>query len=169
MKNKNPIEISSKQLDRVLAFFPRIETKASFLFAVNTSILGVTALNLQPGDIEIWYMITLAAGTVTLSLASLVFLYRCSYPHLDGGERSLVYFREIAKMREADFIDSFMQIDEEALTRDYLGQVWRNSEILAAKFDALKTAFILTAIALVPWTTYLVAAGTIHAQLPSLH
>lgn len=35
--------------------------------------------------------------------------------------------------------------------KDLLGQVWRNSCILTAKFDALKWAFILMALAIIPW------------------
>jgi hypothetical protein len=168
MNSKDLAEFSCKQLDRILGFFPRAEAKASFLFAVNTSILGITALNLRPADFTIWHVMALAATTVGLGLASLFFLYRCSYPNLDGGERSLIYFREIAKLREAEFIDTFMKLEEEALARDCLGQVWRNSRILAVKFSALKVAFILTAIELLPWVAYLVATASLHAQLPTL-
>lgn len=166
--SKHTLDVAAEQLDRVLDFFSRVETKASFLFAVNTSIVGITALNLQPDDFEVWYVIVPAIVTVLLNGGAFFFLYRCAYPSLDGGERSLIYFREIAKLREADFIASFEKLTEEEVAKDLLGQVWRNSKILAAKFDALKVAFVLTAISLLPWVIHLAAASTLHAQLPTL-
>ena len=63
----------------------------------------------------------------------------------------MIYFREIAQRTESNFIDEFTQQNQQARAKDVLGQVWRNSEILKQKFDALKVAFILMAIAIFPW------------------
>jgi len=62
-----------------------------------------------------------------------------------------VYFREIASRTEHRFIEQFKEQTDEHRVNDILGQVWRNSEILRAKFEALKAAFTLLAIAIVPW------------------
>jgi hypothetical protein len=35
------IEGAAKQLDRILGFFPRVESKASFLFALNSALLPI--------------------------------------------------------------------------------------------------------------------------------
>ena len=43
-------DTASVQLDRVLGFFPRVESKASALFAVDTGMLALLALNLRMGD-----------------------------------------------------------------------------------------------------------------------
>ena len=75
----------------------------------------------------------------------------------------MIYFREIAKRTEAKFIDEFMAQSDDAHIRDLLGQAWRNSEILKMKFDAIKIAFILSAIALLPWTAFLALAAVVHS------
>ena len=69
----------------------------------------------------------------------------------DGDFKSLIYFREIACRTETNFIDAIRAEEEESRVKDLLGQVWRNSCILTAKFDALKWAFILMALAIIPW------------------
>jgi len=37
-------------------------------------------------------------------------------------------FKEIAKLTNADFVDRHRSLNEEALKRDVIGQIWRNSE-----------------------------------------
>jgi hypothetical protein len=156
-------DAAEKQLDRVLSFFPRVEAKGSFLFALNTGLLALVALNLQIDDFRVWFLILPAIVVFLLTGVSLYFLYRCSFPWLKGGANSLIYFREIAKRTEAKFIDEFMAQSDDAHIRDLLGQAWRNSEILKMKFDAIKIAFILSAITLLPWTTFLALAAVVHS------
>jgi hypothetical protein len=139
------------QLNLVLGFFPRVEAKASVVLAINSGMLAVLASNAPPwGSIPVWSII---ATSLTLLMigGSFWFLYRVSFPTLSGGQQSLIYFREIANRTESRFIDDFMAQDEKARLRDVLGQVWRNSEILKMKFDALRWAFVLMAASLVPW------------------
>lgn len=62
-----------------------------------------------------------------------------------------MYFREIAKRKEAVFIDDFSQQPEEAFLKDVLSQVWRNSEILKQKYDYIKYSFVVIICALPPW------------------
>ena len=156
-------DATEKQLDRVLSFFPRVEAKASFLFALDTGLLALVALNLQLDDFRVWFLVLPAAVALLIIGASLYFLYRCSFPLLKGGANSLVYFREIAKRTEAKFIDEFIAQNDDAHIRDLLGQVWRNSEILKMKFDAMKIAFILSAIALLPWIIFLALTAVVHS------
>jgi hypothetical protein len=165
-EEKDRLEICAKQLDRILGFFPRVESKASFLFAVNSTMLGVLALNVQRVDFFSWSHGTAAAATVGLLAASLWFIYRCTFPNLAGGHASLIYFREIAQLREAEFIVSFKSLPSDRLFDDLASQVWRNSEILTVKFRSVKLAFTLTALSLVPWTVFLVFASITHSQFP---
>jgi hypothetical protein len=60
---------------------------------------------------------------------SLWFLYRVAFPSLDGGHQSLIYFREIARTTETNFIDAFTAQDEGLRVKDPLGQVWRFQRI----------------------------------------
>ena len=144
------------QLNLVLSFFPRVDSKLSVVFAINTGILAVLAAD-APALRAFTVSMTVATSvTIVLLALSIVFWYRGAFPHLKGGQASLVYFREIAGRTEHGFIEAFRSQTEEQRLNDVLAQVWRNSEILKKKFDALKVAFVLTAVALVPWIVSLV-------------
>lgn len=156
-------DVADKQLDRILGFFPRVDTKGSFIFAMNTGLLALLALNLRLDDLRNWFLAIPAAAVLLIVGSSFYFVYLGSFPYLKGGADSLIYFREIAKRTEATFIDEFLAQNEDAQTRDLLGQVWRNSEILKMKYDATKIAFVLTALALIPWTIFLAAAAIFHS------
>ena len=168
MNEKDRLDVASEQLNRVLGFFGRVDSKASALFATNSALLAIVCLNLSGSDIYVWYLTASAALAISLILVSHYFLYRCAFPSLKGGNNSLIYFREIANRTEAKFIDEFVSADEDELTKDVLGQVWRNAEILKIKFDSVKVSFILTAISLLPWAAFLIGSALKHGQAPSL-
>jgi hypothetical protein len=169
MQNKELRDFAAEQLDRVLGFFGRVDAKASGLFAFDSALLAILCLNIRVDDIDLWYVFVPAVGAVGLLAASLVFTYRSSFPDLAGGNGSLIYFREIAARTEASFIDELTKATDEQITRDLLGQVWRNSEILRMKFDRVKIGFVLAAFALIPWCWFLVAVAVQHGQAPILN
>lgn len=154
---------AEKLLNLVLGFFPRVDTKASFLFALDSALLGFLAINVRPEDFRTWFLVLPGAAAVLVIAAGLWFVFHCSFPVLKGGAESVIYFREIARRTEASFIHEFTKLNDEDHTRDLLGQVWRNSEILTIKYSAIKTAFILTGIALLPWTAFLALAAVVHS------
>jgi hypothetical protein len=154
---------AEKLLNLVLDFFPRADAKASFLFALDSGLLGFLAINVRPEDFRTWFLILSGVAAVLTIAAGLWFVFHCSFPALKRGTDSLIYFREIARRTEATFIHEFAKRNDENHTRDLLGQVWRNSEILTAKYDAIKIAFILTGVALLPWTLFLALAAVTHS------
>lgn len=165
MNNEELLEAASTQLDRVLGFFPRVETKISALFAVDVAMLALLAVNASKNDTAIWYLALFYGLSVAAIGASIWFLYQASFPQLKGGDSSLVYFKEIARRTEANFIKEMRAVETKAYGDDLLGQVWRNSEILTAKFHGVKWAFICTAAAVPVWFLALVIASIQHAQL----
>ena len=152
-------------LDRILKFFPRVDSKASFIAALDTAMLGLIAANVSFADVLNWCIIVPAFSSSALLVISLCFIYRCQYPNLQGGTSSLVYFQEIATRTEATFIKEFLKTTEDDYARDILGQVWRNSEILKQKFAALKVSFIATGLAILPWVIILSASTYFHNAL----
>jgi hypothetical protein len=137
-----------------------VDSKLSVVLAVNTGMLAVLGADAPPINALSWAMVISAGLAVALLGVSIVFLYRGAFPRLKGGTASLIYFREIANRTENEFIEQFKNNDDEQHVNDLLGQVWRNSEILKAKFDALKTAFTLLALALIPWLAALALFAT---------
>jgi hypothetical protein len=158
-------ERAKDQLDRVLSFFPRVDAVSSVVLGVNVGMIAILSNSLILGAVFNWRMIFVAAAFILIGL-SLVHLYLGSFPRLDGGWRSLIYFREIAQRGEAEFIKAFLDQSDEDYVNDLLSQVWRNSEILTLKFDQLKRAFILLALAVIPWTIALVLSPTRSAETP---
>lgn len=155
------------QLNRLLTFFPRIETKASLLLAIDTGMLAILVSNAWVSIYREW-LVVFPGLVLALVGASIWCLYHSAFPRLHGGESSLLYFREIARRTENNFIKEFTDQSEEDYVRDLLGQVWRNSEILRQKFDYLKYAFILSALAIVPWVISLTIFAVRNPQAQSL-
>jgi hypothetical protein len=155
-----------RQLDRLHQFFPRLDTKVSSLFAVASAQIAVAALNLSANDLENWWIsVPLVVFILSISWVMLN-LYRCAYPNLEGGHASLIYFSEIAKLRESEYVDKLEAATEDAWKRDLAGQIWRNSEILRCKYGYLKRATVAATLSVIPWAILLVATSLTHWRVP---
>lgn len=156
------------QLDRVLGFFPRIEARINGLFGVNTLVLAVGALNISVTDLKLWY-VTIPGAVAVLALAmSYVFLFRANFPDVRGGADSLIFFAEIQKRTETDYLDQVLACSEDDFRKDMVGQIWRNSQILCDKYRNVKNAIISTTVALVPFFIFLAATASLHVRIPIL-
>ena len=60
-----------------------------------------------------WVREPSAALTIVLIAVSIWFLYRGAFPQLKGGAAPWIYFREIARRREHQFIEGFKEQTEE--------------------------------------------------------
>jgi hypothetical protein len=165
MKPENLYPASKDQLNLILSFFSRVDAKLSVVLAVNTGMLAVLGADSPPIKVYSWLMVTVLAVTIALLGLSILFLYRGAFPSLKGGHASLVYFREIASRTEHKFIEDFKGQTDEQHVNDLLGQVWRNSEILHIKFDSLKIAFTLLAVAIIPWVIALALFATYNSPV----
>lgn len=156
--------MAKDQLGLVLSFFPRVDSKISLLVGIDIAMLAYLASKTPP--FSSWEAkLLFALIPVILLSVSLWHLYLASFPQLEGGRDSLVYFREIATRAEGKYLEDFKKQTPEFHVNDLLGQVWRNSQILKEKFHHLKLAFQLLGWAILPW---LVTLGTFVATHPSL-
>lgn len=163
---RHRLEVAERQLGLVQSFFPRIDAKVSALFAIAAAQIAVAALNAVPGDLKLWY-VALPLGFFVLAIFGTIFnLYRCAYPHLHGGNASLTYFSEIAKLRDVQFTQQYCGISDEDLLKDICGQIWRNSEIVTRKYGYLRLATVFNMWSLLPWSAFLFAASLTHARAP---
>lgn len=165
-KKTLPLDTAERQLDRIQTFFPRIDSKVSAIFATASAQIAVAAVGISYGDLKLWWISIPAALFLAGMIWCMLNLYWCTFPHLDGGEKSLVYFNEIAKLREADYLEKYGVILEEELRRDVIGQIWRNSEIVAEKYRYLKHATRAVMLSVVPWVMLLVATSIGSGVLP---
>lgn len=160
------LDVVEAQLTRVLGFFPRVDTKVAGLFTVNSAILTISALNVEAGDLLRWYIAVPGAFLVIGLIASYTFLYKCNFPELAGGQGSLVYFSEITERTEPKYKTEFEAVSEADYRSDMLGQIWRNSHILAEKYKAIAMAIRLTLATLMPFTVFLVMTAIEHTRMP---
>jgi hypothetical protein len=165
----NDIDIIQRQLDRVLGFFPRVEARINGLFGVNTLILAIGALNVSASDLKLWFVTVPGFFASVGLLASYAFLYRANFPDVRGGQGSLVYFAEIEKRTEANYQAELLACSDERFREDLVGQIWRNSQILCAKFVFVRNATIATTLSLLPFFIFLAVTASIHVRLPILN
>ncbi|AAK24669.1 hypothetical protein EIB18_14335 [Caulobacter vibrioides] len=150
---------ATTQLDRLLAFFPRVDGKASFVLALNVALLGVMAVNFPIRHIG---SPRACAGIIAALLLILSFWQLCVvfFPDLKSGEkRSLIYFGDIASLGWRGYHKALKDASEDDLLEDLTCQVWRNAEILRIKFDHTRSAMIFTLIALPFWLALVSAAA----------
>lgn len=156
----NRIEDAKFGLQLVLGFFPRVDSRTSVVLGINTGMLALLAGKLPNSSKFDWTMLIAVAAALMLC-RSYWCLFRASFPDLKGGVSSLIYFREIAKRPEEKFIQGFSAQNQEEYYEDMMGQVWRNSQILSKKFDALRSSYIWMLLAVIPWA---IAVGIFVSQ-----
>lgn len=162
------VDVIERQLDRVLGFFPRVETRINGLFAFNSIILTLIAVNLTAPDIALWYVMIPAIVTGVGLSFSYYFLFKANFPDTKGGEGNLVFFVEINKRSETDYRDALLACSEERYRDDLIGQIWRNSQILCAKYQGVRFAIVATALSIVPFLWFLIATAVTHGRIPLL-
>lgn len=156
------------QLSRILSFFPRVDAKMAGLFAVNSALVTISALNVGPSDLERWYISVPAAMLLVLISASYYFLYKCNFPSLDGGGNSLIYFKTIQARTQASYVRDLENASDDEYRNDLVEQIWQNSYILYQKYNAISNAIKLTAAALLPFGIFLTATAVVNSRLPTL-
>ncbi|MET4594563.1 MULTISPECIES: Pycsar system effector family protein [unclassified Sphingomonas] len=168
MQASNPIptEALERQLDRLLTFFPRIDSKVSALFAVTSAQLAVAALNLTLNDLKVWWITGCLVAFALCALWVMIHLYRCAYPHLEGGQQSLIYFAEIVKKQSHAYVRSIDSVKGEVFREDLAGQIYRNAEILCLKYRFLKRATVGASVSTLPWVALLLATSLSHWKMP---
>ncbi|PHQ64400.1 MAG: hypothetical protein COC10_01035 [Sphingobium sp.] len=164
--DRHRLEVAERQLALVQNFMPRLDSKVTALFAIVSAQLAVAALNLTAADLPKWYVTVPLAVFLAMVAWTYFNLYRCAFPHLEGGQASLVYFAEISKRRESDFVHQYMSVSVTDLTNDICGQIWRNSEIVSCKFKYLKAATQWAMGSLLPWAIVLIAASFSNGRVP---
>lgn len=159
-------EALERQLDRLLTFFPRVDSKVTSLFAVTSAQLAVAALNLTLADLKVWWITGCLIAFVFCAIWVMVHLYRCTYPHLEGGQHSLIYFAEIVKRQSHDYVRAIGGVSTDTYRDDVAGQIYRNAEILCLKYRFLKRSTIGASVSVLPWSALLLATSLSHWTMP---
>ena len=151
------LEAAERQFDRIQAFFPRIDSKVSSIFAIASAEIAVASF-LSLKNLHRWWML-LPGSLFLAAIAWTVYnLYRCTFPTVNRSPDSLVYFREIIELDREVFVERFTSATEQELKRDFTRQTWQTSVIAAEKFAYLKQATLGAMLSLIPWACLLIAS-----------
>lgn len=137
VSEQDRVQAAWNELNLVLSFFPRVDTRLSAVLAINLGLIGWAVGRWPSSD-----KLTLTAVSIALAfLFTLANRFRHAanaiLPNTNGGTGSLVFYGSIAGMAESDFRDQFMARSSHQLACDLLEQAWRNSKVLECKFKAL--------------------------------
>lgn len=153
------------QLDRLANYYPRVEGKASAIFAINAATLSIIALN-YPFDGLKSAAAALGAISVLLIAFSIWNIYLAFFPDTKSGPtKSIVYFGDISKLSLQDYEKAFLTTTRESLVSDVICQIHRNSQILGKKYNYLKFSIILTCIGLAFGIAFLSSLTTSGASI----
>lgn len=144
------------QLNLVLGFFSRIDTRLSAVLALDLGMLALVGSRWTSADVISWRLAVAGLVFAVPLSASFCYLWNAIVPDRRGGTDSLVFFRSIASLPESEFRNRFMNLSQRQLACDLLEQAWRNSRILERKFDSLRSACVGLAFALPGWVWVLV-------------
>jgi hypothetical protein len=161
------LALAERQLDRMQSFFPRIDAKVTAVAAWLSVELAIAALNTKLGDLRVAYVWVPFAAYVLASAFSASRIWQCVFPDQKGGQGSLIYFGAIAGRTEGGFRREFNAATEAELLDDVIGQVWRNAEIVCAKYSAVQSSVRYATISLGALIATLVATSLQHHALPS--
>jgi hypothetical protein len=152
MDIKQQLEIAKNQLSIVLSFFPRVDSQASVILAIDTAMIATITSNAPNLKSFECYMLIALIPALLLIFSSIYNLYFLAYPRLKGPPgQSVIYFKQVAERNLDEYQTTFSNLTEEEYKQDLLGQIWRNSEILNEKYKHLTWAFKFLVAALIPW------------------
>lgn len=139
-------------LSRQLGWIQATESKISFIFAINTALLGVLAA-LLPNTSDnwtIWLSIPVVFTSIAL-LLSILFLSLASFPRTKGPAGSVIYFGGIMEYTPSEFSTKVHAMKDQDYIADLLSQCHRNAEIVQKKYKWIKKAMISLYISILPW------------------
>lgn len=158
LPNQNDrVNTAWQQLNLVLSFFSRVDTKLSVVLGINLGMLAMLAARLPKAD-DFTLLIAILGATFAASLiVSFWHIWQGYFPDLGEDTQSLIYFRPISKMTENEFRIACTSRSLKELEDDILSQCWHNSRILTCKFYSLRHAYVAAIVAAIPWTALIAA------------
>jgi len=154
------------QYDRLQTFFPRVESRATFLLGTDVGLATLTILNYHLDHQNVWLMLCGSACLLAF-LVGMAFAFSTFFTHLKGAAvSSLIYFGDVAALKPVDYFHKARAASMDDMLDDALCQVWRNSEILNQKFKRVKASFVATAIAIPLWIAFLAISVAQTGTLP---
>lgn len=166
MDIQKQLETADRHLANILTYYPRVDGRVSAIFAISTGQIVVSAVNFSAITSGDKYSVYLFATFLVFTFAIHIFLYLCTFPTLNGGSHTNMFFGHISKMGESDFVENYREMSEDDFLRDLTKQIWRSSHILTAKYKNLRHATVALGFATVAWAVFLISVSVQTGKLP---
>ena len=152
MDKLDKISFLESNLARQLGWISAADKKASFIFGIDTAMLGVLAA-ISPAAGKDWSVAPATMATLALffGVTALLFLCFATFPRTTGPKGSILFFGGIANRSSKQFEDAVTQLTQESYIQDLSLQCHRNAEIADCKFDWVRKAQLALYISVLPW------------------
>jgi len=152
INNTERISFLEENLARQLAWISAADSKISFVFAIDTAMLGLLAA-VSPMAVCSWRVApaVFAGFAAVFGLTSLILLSLASFPRTKGPKSSLIFFGGIAQRDASQFKESVCEMSPESHLDDLCAQCHRNAEIADRKFAWVQWATVALYLSVVPW------------------
>lgn len=152
MSNDEKRNILESNLARQLGWIAAADSKISFVFAIDTAMLGLLAV-ISPTSVCAWSTAPAIFATLAtiLILGSLLLLSFASFPRTEGPKNSLIYFGGIVKKSSEQFSNTILNLNTNDYIVDLTLQIHRNAEIAYCKTKWVQRALISMYASLIPW------------------
>lgn len=151
MDSKELLDLLDRNLNRQLTWIQSADSKASTVLAFDTGLIGLLAALASTNGVH--SAVALAAIVLSGLLLSISILCVCmaAFPRLKAPASSLIYFGEIVRHKQLDFVSKVISVDIAAWIDDAAVQCYRNAEIAWSKHRHIRSALSVLFVALIPW------------------
>lgn len=153
MEQERLTEILETALERNLSWIGAADTKAGFVFAIDTAMLGLLAAAAPAYGKWTPSSVTWGVIAAALVLASLGCLTAAVSPRTSGPRLSLIFFGAVADRDVDVFRAEVMGLDDAQYVEDLIQQVHVNASIAGQKYAWVKRATIFLYVGLLPWAS----------------
>jgi hypothetical protein len=116
------IDAAEKQLERLLEWISRLDTKFNIILGVELAMLGVLATSAPAHAFWSWLTYLLFGITVFFIGSSLYSLYQANRPYLVGPKNSLIFFSSVANLSIDSYRTKFFRLTQQEYLEDLLTQ-----------------------------------------------
>jgi hypothetical protein len=147
------VAILQDSLARQLGWIAAADTKAGFVFAIATAMLGLLASAAPEYGKWTTAGVTFSFVATILLLGSLAAIVFTIFPRTAGPKLSVIFFGSIASRGIDEYRNDIHQLDDAIYAEDLIQQVYVNAEIASAKYRCVKIASVLLALGVLPWVS----------------
>lgn len=159
MNEGDRLALMQENLDRVIEWVARLDTKASIVLGIDLALVGFLGRRGSDALNGGFWPAAMFIATVALVGASLWFLGVATFPRTDPPRPSVFFFGSVAKGTAESYQEGIASMTEDEFIKDTAGQIHTLSSLVTSKFKAVQRALICLFVSIAPWLSTVVLVG----------